>query len=102
LGPMDWAKKIFGTAGAQPADLRRLSAASEGALGSSLQSLRTGVRGWITLGEAAQLFSTQELQYAFGEMDEEGKTRLGQFAAQYRCMPEFMPTEGRMYFTRQS
>jgi hypothetical protein len=33
-------------------------------------------------------------------MDEAGKLRLGQFSAQHRCSPQFMPTEGRVYFTR--
>jgi len=31
--------------------------------------------------QAAVLFSHQEEQYAFGELDEDGKTKLAQFAA---------------------
>jgi hypothetical protein len=52
--------------------------------------------------EAARLFSTEEPQYAFGEFDEAGKNRLAQFAGQYRCTPNFMPTEGRLYFVRNA
>src|SRR5215471_15515085 len=49
------------------------------------------------MAQAAVLFSHQEEHYAFGELDEDGKTKLAQFAAQYRSMPDFRPTEGRMY-----
>jgi hypothetical protein len=41
-------------------------------------------------------------QYAFGDYDEVGKSRLAQFASQYRCAPIFMPTEGRLYFARNA
>jgi len=50
--------------------------------------------------QAAALFSHEKEQYAFGELDEDGKTRLAQFALQYRSMPDFRPTEGRMYFKK--
>jgi hypothetical protein len=41
-------------------------------------------------------------QYAFGEMDEGGKLALGNFAAEadHRARFDFMPIEGRVYFTR--
>jgi hypothetical protein len=65
-----------------------------------VQRLPAGERGWITQAEAAHLFSEQEPQYAFGELDEVGKARLEQFASQYGCTPSFMPMEGRVYFTR--
>jgi hypothetical protein len=41
-------------------------------------------------------------QYAFGEMDNQGKTNLAAFAAQieHRSTVDFMPSEGRLYFTR--
>src|SRR5215470_2031922 len=96
----DWAKKIFASSGTEPADLRRLSAANKGALGSSLRTLHVGERGWITLADAARLFSAKEPQYAFGEMDDAGKLQLEEFSAIQRCSPEFMPTEGRLYFRR--
>jgi len=97
----NWLNRMFGARGATPADLRKLSASSEDALAASVRSLPAGERGWITLAEAARLFSTADQQYAFGEMDESGKARLADFAARCRCLPEFMPTEGRVYFRRQ-
>jgi hypothetical protein len=102
MGLRDLLKKIFGSANATPPDVTRLSGTSENSLGSSLQSLPAGERGWITLAEAACLFSTEESQYAFGDFDEAGKSRLAQFASQYRCAPNFMPTEGRVYFVRNA
>jgi hypothetical protein len=87
---------------ASPADVRRLPGLSEGALAGSLQTLPLGERGWIALAEAARLFSTEEQGYAFGEMDEAGKLALATFAAEHRSFPEYMPTEGRVYFTRKS
>ncbi len=102
MGLGDWLKNIFGSGNAIPPDATRLSVTSENSLGSSLQSLPAGERGWITLAEAARLFSTEEPQYAFGDFDEAGKSRLAQFANQYRCTPNFMPTEGRLYFARNA
>ena len=102
MGVGDLLRKIFSPANAVPPDAPRLSATSESALASSLQSLPAGERGWITLAEAARLFSREQPQYAFGEMDDAGKLRLGQFSAEHRCSPQFMPTEGRVYFTRNT
>ncbi|MGE5779058.1 MAG: hypothetical protein ACM30D_07095 [Hyphomicrobiales bacterium] len=83
-----------------PADDRALSGASEDALASSLERLPAGGRGWIPLADAAHLFSTEDEQYAFGELDDPGTSRLATFAADYRCTPDFRPTEGRMYFRK--
>ena len=102
MGLRDLQKKIFGSGNATPPDATRLSGTSENSLGSSLQSLPAGERGWITLAEAARLFSNKESQYAFGDYDDVGKSRLAQFASQYRCAPIFMPTEGRLYFARNA
>ena len=52
------------------------------------------------MAKAAAVFSHEEGQYAFGELDENGRTRLAEFAAQYRLMPDFRPAEGRMYFKK--
>jgi hypothetical protein len=43
-------------------------------------------------------------QYAFGEMDDAGKSNLGAFAAQseHRSSVDIMPVEGRVYFTRNA
>src|SRR5262245_45334197 len=102
MGLGDILKKFFSAANATPPDAPRLSATSESALASSLQHLLAGKRGWITFAEAARLFSAAEPGYAFGEMDDAGKLRLEQFAAQHRCSPQFMPVEGRVYFTRNA
>jgi hypothetical protein len=97
----DALKNIFGNlTNATPADERQLADGGENALAASLQKLPSGERGWITLAKAAELFSHQEGQYAFGELDEDGKMRLAEFAAQCRSVPDFRPMEGRLYFTK--
>jgi hypothetical protein len=52
----------------------------------------------------AYLFSTQEDQYAFGEMDEVGKQNLASFASGVDdgCLFEFMPVEDPVYFIRKA
>ena len=101
MGLSDAMKKLFGTSTeATPPDERQLAGGSEDALGASLQKLPSGERGWILMAQAAALFSHEEGQYAFGELDDDGKTRLAQFAAQYRSTPDFRPTEGRIYFKK--
>ena len=94
-------RKIFGSADVIPTDVRQLPATSKEALSSSLQYLPLGERGWIRLTEAAHLFSPEEPDYAFGDMDDEGKRRLTEFGADCRCEFQFMPTEGRVYFRRR-
>jgi hypothetical protein len=95
-----WLQKVFESKSGIPAEPARLSGASEERLSSSLQKLPHGERGWINISEAAYLFSPLKPKYAFGEMDEEGQRRLGEFAAACRCKPQFMPREGRLYFER--
>jgi hypothetical protein len=102
MGVGDLLRRIFSPANAVPSDAPRLSGTSESALGSSLQGLPAGERGWITFAEAARLFSSEQPQYAFGEMDDAGKLRLGEFSVEHRCSPQFMPAEGRVYFTRNT
>ena len=102
MGLGDILKKFLGAPNATPRDVPKLPGTSERALASSLQGLPAGEHGWITLAEAARLFSAAELEYAFGEMDDAGKLRLEQFSAEHRCSPQFMPTEGRVYFTRNA
>ena len=102
MGLGDILKKFFGEPNETPRDVAKLPGTSESALASSLQGLPAGEHGWITLAEAARLFSAAELEYAFGEMDDAGKLRLEQFSAEHRCSPQFMPVEGRVYFTRNA
>jgi hypothetical protein len=49
MGFGDFLKNIFGAPKATPADIRQLSAASEGALAASLAKLAVDEKGWITL-----------------------------------------------------
>jgi hypothetical protein len=97
-------KSAFAPGTSVPPDPRRLSAVDELALSASLRALPVGERGWITLSEARALFSPMDDQYAFGEMDEVGKTSLAAFAAEsdHRSAVDLMPVEGRVYFTRKA
>jgi len=94
MGVGDFLRKMFSPPNALPPDGPRLSGASESALGSSLQSLPAGERGWITLAEAARLFSSEKPDYAFGEMDEAGKDRLAQFPRGIAARRSSCPSKG--------
>ncbi len=83
-----------------PRDLPRLAAADRPALSAAVGALASGRRGWITIDEARRLFSPADGAYAFGETDEDGKAALAGFAEQHRARYDFMPVEGRVYFTR--
>ncbi|MFL6796845.1 MAG: hypothetical protein ACJ8F3_05480 [Xanthobacteraceae bacterium] len=98
----DWMNKIFAGRGPAPPDLPRLSGVSEGALIASLRNIPPGERAWLPLADAARLFSSERPEYAFGEMDERGRERLDAFAAAHHLVPEFMPSESRLYLTRKS
>jgi hypothetical protein len=77
-------------------------AANEAELSTSLTRLHPGKSGWITCQEARLLFSPMDQDYAFGEMDDVGKSNLASFAArsEHRSSYSFMPMEERVYFTR--
>jgi hypothetical protein len=100
----EWVKHFFSASSIEPPDALELEANSESELLSSLSRLRIGQKGWVTLGRAASLFSPMENQYAFGELDDEGKRNLSKFAAgiEHRSSFEFMPAENRVYFTRKA
>ena len=100
---LDRIKTFFSTQAAQPPGPLRLRATSEAVLSDSLRNLPVGERGWITMQEAQHLFSTKDDQYAFGETDEQGRASLTRFAADtgHRSTLDIMPTEGRVYFTRE-
>ncbi len=77
----------------------RLDAASKPSLAASIRALAPGRRGWISMAEAAHLFSVKDAAYAFGEMDDDGSRNLASFAATIpRHRFDFMPVEGRLYF----
>jgi hypothetical protein len=53
--------------------------------------------------EAKRLFSPANDAYAFGELDEIGKSNLAAFAAEHGELQfELMPVEGRLYFMRRA
>jgi hypothetical protein len=68
------------------------------ALARSVSALLPDERGWITFAEAARLFSAERAEYAFGELDQDGRKKIEAFATQHRAAINFMPVEERLYF----
>jgi hypothetical protein len=99
MGLIRW---LFGADAAAPSDATKLEGTSEVSLARSLSALPPDERGWITFAEARTLFSTKDAQYAFGEMDDEGKRNIETFAARHQSVIDFMPIEGRVYFVRST
>jgi hypothetical protein len=98
----DLLKSLFAPVAASPASPPKLDAGSEPALSNSLGALSSRQQGWITIEEARQLFSPMDKQYAFGEMDDQGKANLASFAARHSSSFDIMPVEGRIYFARNA
>jgi hypothetical protein len=96
---MSLIRKLFGT-GDSPPDATKLDGTIEAALARSLSVLPPDERGWITFAEARKLFSTERAEYAFGELDQDGKKNIEAFAAQNKSTINFMPVEERVYFVR--
>jgi hypothetical protein len=71
-------------------------------LNASMRMLSHGERGWISMKEAASLFSPMDESYAFGETDEAGKHNLASFATKTGCDVKFMPVQRCVYLTRHS
>jgi hypothetical protein len=95
-------KSIFGPPSAEPPSPARLDAGSDAALSRSLGALPAGHRAWITMQEARHLFSPMEDEYAFGEMDDQGRANLAGFGAKHGASFDIMPVEGRIYFSRNA
>jgi hypothetical protein len=77
----------------------KLDASSKPSLAASIRALAPGRRGWISMSEAARLFSAKDAAYAFGELDDDGNRNLASFAETTpRHRFDFMPVEGRLYF----
>jgi len=91
--------KLLGT-GDNPPDATKLDGTTYAALARSLSALSPGERAWISFAEARILFSGKDAQYAFGELDQDGRKNIESFAAQHRAAINFMPIEGRVYFVR--
>jgi hypothetical protein len=102
MGLLAAIKALFERGCPGPPDERQLDGGSESALARSIEGLPAGERGWISFAEARSLFSTMEGQYAFGEMDDDGKGKIESFAAAHSSRLAFMPTEQRVYFMRQA
>jgi hypothetical protein len=100
MGIVSLIGKLFGFDAPPPPDARKLDGKNEATLARSLSALPPEERGWIPLAEARSLFSTKDAQYAFGETDEDGRTKIESFAAQHRSVINFMPVEERVYFIR--
>ena len=100
MGIWQTIKAVFALGTAAPPDARRLNAVDVFALSASLEALLVEERGWITLSEARDLFSTMDDQYAFGEMDEIGRANLVAFAAQseHRSTFDLMGTSNNAGF----
>jgi hypothetical protein len=98
VGLMDQLKSLFHGTNEPPAT-RRLDGSSKELLAISIKKIPYEERGWITIQEAAVLFSADDDEYAFRKMDG-GMRNLASFMAEatYRCRFEF--DEGRLYFIR--
>ena len=100
----DWWKSLLLQGAPSGLSTQRLDGRSKTLLAASIKALPHETPGWITNKEAKQLFSPMEDDYAFGEMDEVGKSNIADFAAHVTpsCSFEFMPVEGRVYFIRKA
>jgi hypothetical protein len=76
--------KLFGT-GDNPPDATKLDGATMAALARSLSALLPDERGWITFAEARNLFSTERAEYAFGELDQDGRKNIEVRGAEQGC-----------------
>jgi hypothetical protein len=90
MGLWEWMKSIFTPNLPEPPSPLKLGANSESELSSSLRRLSIGQWAWITLDEAASLFSPMEAQkYAFGGLDDEGRKNLAEFASRIEHRSSF-------------
>src|SRR5271169_4926332 len=83
----------------EPLATRRLDGRSKELLAASIRMMPCEERGWITIKEAAVLFSPADDEYAFRAMDE-GKRNLASFVAEETRHCRFAFIGGRLYFIR--
>jgi hypothetical protein len=95
---LDQLKSLFHRSDEPPAP-RRLDCRSKEVLAASIKMIPQEERGWITIQEAAVLFSPTDDDYAFRKMDG-GMQNLAAFMVEetYRCSFEFIGP--RLYFIR--
>jgi hypothetical protein len=98
VGLMEQLKSLLPRSNEPPAT-RRLDGSSKELLAISIKKIPYEERGWITIQEAAALFSAADDEYAFRKMDG-GMRNLSSFMAEttYCCCFEFI--DGRLYFFR--
>ncbi len=103
MGLWDKIRSVFTAGEDAPPDVRRLDGSAQSALAVSLGGLARGERGWISFAQGRRLFSNKDEQYAFGDMDDEGKAALAAFVAapSHKAKVDLMPVEGRIYLTRE-
>jgi hypothetical protein len=77
----DWWKSLLLQGARTGPSTQRLDGRSKTLLAASIKALPYETPGWITNKDAKQLFSPMDDQYAFGEMDEVGKSNIADFAA---------------------
>jgi hypothetical protein len=102
MGLSTFLKSMFRSVTIDSSTTRQLDGRSKTLFAASIKMLPRETPGWITLKDAAILFSAAQPEYAFGDSDEQGKADLASFAATAGCRYEFMPVEGRLYFFRNS
>jgi len=94
---MDRLKSLFQRPDEPPAP-RRLDGSTKASLATSIKMIPYEECGWITIQEAAVLFSPTDDEYAFRKVDG-GMRNLAALAEEtYRCRFEFIG--GRRYFIR--
>jgi hypothetical protein len=103
VGLFDTLQAAFRRGTPAPPDARKLAASSAKELSAAIQALPVGAKGWIAARDAWRLFSRVDEEYAFGEMDDDGRRRIEEFASdmKHSSAIDFMPVEGRVYFTRR-
>ena len=94
---LDQLKSLFHRSD-EPSATRRLDGKSKELLAASIKMIPYEECGWITIQEAAVLFSPAEDEYAFREMDAGTRNLVSFVAEETRCRFAFV--EGRLYFMR--
>ena len=87
-------RALLGQGSPKAVDPPQLDASTKGALGSALDRLGPGERGWITFDDYDRLFATTDGEPAVETM--------GKFAVVHRCATRREPHERRIYFRKNA